>query len=81
MGTGRSTKQGSARAATWAGDEMTLKPASMTARRGHGAFGRDLHERATSNRSRLDPPAVAGQWSPVRQVGLPGATNEQQSNP
>jgi len=58
---------------------MTLAPTSTTALRGSdaAAFGRDLLERATGGRPPLDPTAAPGQHSPVRQVRLPIAVNEQ----
>lgn len=79
MSTDRSTEQDYAQAAHWAEDDMTIKPASTTALRGDdaAAFGRDLLERATGGRPPLDPHAAPGQHSPVRQVRLPAAINEQ----
>lgn len=79
MSTDRSTEQDYAQAAQWAEDDMTIKSASTTALRGDdaAAFGRDLLERATGGRPPLDPHAAPGQHSPVRQVRLPAAINEQ----
>lgn len=72
-------EQDYAQAAEWAEHEMTLKPSSTTALRGPAAAtaGRELLERSTGGRPPLDPNAAPGQHSPVRQVRLPPAVNEQ----
>jgi hypothetical protein len=79
MSADRHSEGNYARAADWAEHDMTLKEDSATALRGTdaAAFGRDLLERSTGGRPPLDPTAAPGQHSPVRQVRLPTALNEQ----
>ena len=55
--------------------DMTLPKNSKTALRGAAAseFGRDLVERSRGGRPSIDPDAGPGEASPVRQVRLPRA--------
>lgn len=66
-------------AAVWAETEMALSKNSTTARRGDqaGAFGKAVLERALGGRPSIDPDAVPGQHSRVRQVRLSQTVNDQ----
>jgi hypothetical protein len=64
-------------AAEWAEHDMALPENSRSALRGEVAaeFGRDLIERSRGGRPSVDPDAGPGEKSPVRQVRLPRAVD------
>jgi hypothetical protein len=65
-------------AAEWAEHDMELPENSRSALRGQAAadFGRDLIERSRRGRPSIDPDKTPGEPTRVRQVRLPGRTDD-----